>query len=546
MKRYPEETSINAKIFNIIGNICLSNNNYIHFISVYHIQFVKQILHFLEIASNEDTYSEITLNMAVRFLRILMHFPGNPSFIRDVVGAVWCLFEKVVAEWKKTGRKQKLLKNIIKLVEDISEQKEYYLDMVKETSLECLSQVALLSPKRIVDIFQSFLFARSSMMKDPRKLPIRETFDAFRNLLLSSSAKELGRDYIVYIECICSMMVHPFERDIERSRSCVKLLIKTLESFNNPSKQEMMCWITILETFMVHKNVTAFVNDLMDCNIIHILTDTLRRALGIPNNPKLQLVDMYTVQCYLRTRMIPREDELLYISDDEYHTSDDEPHFSDDEPHFSDDECRFSCKHNRFCHSNYQCDMLSTVSPDGNIIKYPLDEYLSQLFEPETDSTGRRTDIKFQISEVRRLLIVRTTQMVVICRRIQPTHPQFGSKEFLLRMIQGAMFLPYHSSEEKKIVEVIIEILKCPTFLVSLMQTDIIEQIYDLSLYESRKLDDLKQPSGYEYEIWAEKLLQCFFCTANSAFGNGCTKKALMEGDDTVKALIVNVIPYTQ
>ncbi|XP_074034477.1 uncharacterized protein isoform X2 [Leptinotarsa decemlineata] len=157
-----------------------------------------------------------------------------------------------------------------------------------------------------------------------------------------------------------------------------------------------------------------------------------------------------------------------------------------------------------------------------------------------SDLQGYNAD--YQVADMKKTLIQETMDLISAYRRVQPSHPQLGTKELVLRLVQIIPYFPYGNVYQMKILDHLSDILNCPVYLGPLLQTDIIEQIYDLSLHGTRPSYDFL---GYNnYENWAERLLQCLSCVAKSGHAQGNFEKALLEGDENMKEQMILVIPY--
>ncbi|XP_074042848.1 uncharacterized protein [Leptinotarsa decemlineata] len=125
--------------------------------------------------------------------------------------------------------------------------------------------------------------------------------------------------------------------------------------------------------------------------------------------------------------------------------------------------------------------------------------------------------------------------------KINPGNPQLGSKELVLLIMQSILYFPYGNCHQMKIVDLLDEILKCPAHLATLIQANVIGQIYELSIYGSIKMNDSR---FYFHENWAESLLECFFHLINSEPAHGSFEHALTKGDKSMRTQAALVMPY--
>ncbi|XP_074034476.1 uncharacterized protein isoform X1 [Leptinotarsa decemlineata] len=450
MERYPRDKTINGGIFNVLANMCMCKEDYAYIVISRHPQFVGRALNFLEVASIDENFCETTIDSALRLLRTLLNNHTVPTLLKPLkaLNGVCSFFMKIAAEWEKTGKKENILKKTIEVLVVFSGYDSYDIFSIAKNSegencLLCLSKVVVLLPNDILQIIRNFMVDT----KD-RKLPVWEVSNVLKNILLSSDLQELGYDCQIYVECLCSMMFLPFKRNLEQCRLCVKALINVIGSFRYTSKEEMKCFLLMVRALNSCQDSDLIIREQLDCSAIAVLTSSLGRALGISNNSRLELVDMF----------------------------------------------------------------------------------------------DKRYNADYQVADMKKTLIQETMDLISAYRRVQPSHPQLGTKELVLRLVQIIPYFPYGNVYQMKILDHLSDILNCPVYLGPLLQTDIIEQIYDLSLHGTRPSYDFL---GYNnYENWAERLLQCLSCVAKSGHAQGNFEKALLEGDENMKEQMILVIPY--
>ncbi|XP_074035712.1 uncharacterized protein [Leptinotarsa decemlineata] len=145
-------------------------------------------------------------------------------------------------------------------------------------------------------------------------------------------------------------------------------------------------------------------------------------------------------------------------------------------------------------------------------------------------------DIDFHhgVASLRENLIMATTDLIYSYHRINPANPQLGSKELVLVMMQGILYFPYGHHYQKTIAILLNEILKCPAYLAPLIQANIIEQIYELSISRA----------PCPHKNWAEALLRCFFHVTKSEPAHGSFEHALTKGDRNMRNQTALVMPY--
>nr|XP_023026140.1 uncharacterized protein LOC111514137 [Leptinotarsa decemlineata] len=141
------------------------------------------------------------------------------------------------------------------------------------------------------------------------------------------------------------------------------------------------------------------------------------------------------------------------------------------------------------------------------------------------------------IACMREILISVTTKLISNYRRIDPANPQLGSQELIILMMQSILYVRHGHPYPMKIIDYLNEILKCPAHLASLIQANIIEQIHELST-------PVNYAFSRSRENWADKLLQCFFYVTNSEPAHGSFEHALMKGDKNMRTQAALVIPY--
>ncbi|XP_074035033.1 uncharacterized protein [Leptinotarsa decemlineata] len=419
MRQYPEETSINERIFYILGNMCKRNREYAYIITTRYPEFVKRSLVFLEKAPSENC-SETAPDPTLLLIRNLLdcHTFSELFGPFKAMHVLCSVFMKITAEWEKTGAKENFLKEIIEALQYFScfhISYDIFFNMKNIEGENCstfLIKVLLLSPKHTVNIVQHFF--RST---NERELPIREILDIFNNKLLKSDLRELTCECEIYIESICAIVSRSLKHNLEQYRQCIKVLLKVIETFSYTSKREMKCLLLIVRTFADCHYDVEFMKDQLDCNIIPSLTNSLHRALGIPNELKFKLMD-----AFLLLNRLGRDT----ITFDE-----------------------------------------SARNQDNETNKVPEEGH-----EPGC-----------VVASLRENLIAATTEIIYSYQRINPANPQLGSKELVLVMMQCILYLPYGHRYQMKIVNLLNEILKCPAYLAPLIQANIIGQIYELSRY---------------------------------------------------------------
>ncbi|XP_074029879.1 uncharacterized protein [Leptinotarsa decemlineata] len=248
----------------------------------------------------------------------------------------------------------------------------------------------------------------------------------------------------------------------------------------------MRCLLFIVIIFD-RRNCAEFMKDQLDCNVIPSLTNSLRRALGIPNDPELKLMDFFS---------------LL----------------------------------NRLGRSTITYDESATNQVDEATFPDEEDEPESVIHEPYVDG------MHYVIVYLRTKLIEAAANLISNYQKIDPANSQLGSKKLVLLMMQSILYLPYGHNYQMKIVYLLKKILKYPAYLAPLIQANIIGQIYEISICGIQPSFDLMVYHSREH--WAEKLLQCFFYVANSEPAHGSFEHALMKGDKNMRTQAALVIPY--
>nr|XP_023028391.1 uncharacterized protein LOC111516471 [Leptinotarsa decemlineata] len=484
MERYPEETSINEKIFHTLAKMCENNKEFAYKITSVYPEFVKRALMFLKMAASE-TCSETAPDTTLLFFRYLL----NPRTVSALFGSfkamnVLCsVFMKVTAEWEKTGAKEDFLKEIIKTLRYFFRFNKSYNIFFKMKNIEgkkCstfLIKVLLLSPKHTVEIVKHILDPTNE-----RELMIGGMFDILIDKLSNSDMRESTFELLTYVESLCKILDHPFKYNKEKSRQSIKVLVKVIETFNYTSKKEILCLHFIVVAFNCSNN--EFMEDQLDCNVIPSLTNSLRRALGIPKELEFQLVDVFSLINRLGRDTITY-DESATNQDDEATNAPDEG----DEPGWVTD------------------GTLGVGMYDG-------------------------------IAVLRQHLVAATMDLIHSYLEINPANLQLGSKELVILMMQSILYLPNRRCDhEETIVHLLHDILNCPSYLTPLIQANIIGQIYELFVEPTSVL-------SYPLENSARFLLQCFSNVTNSEPAHGSFELALMKGGEHMRTQAALVFPY--
>ncbi|XP_074032292.1 uncharacterized protein [Leptinotarsa decemlineata] len=488
MRRYPDDTTINERIFYILGNMCKRNSEYAYIITTRYPEFVKRSLVFLEKAASENC-SKTAPDPTLLLIRNLVDYHTVSELFGPfkAMNVLCSIFMKVTAEWEKTGAKEDFLKEIIEALQYFSgfnNSYDIFSNMKNVEGENCstfLIKILLLSPIHTVNIVQYFFNSKTEC-----QLPIPEIFDILNNTLLNSDLRELTCECEIYIESLCTIFSHILKHDLEQRRQCIKVLLKVIETFNYTSKREMKCLLFIIRTFDGCDYDDELMKDQLDCDVIPSLTNSLRLALGIPNDLKLKLIDVF----YLLNRQ--GRDTITF--NESAANQDDE----------------------------------ATCPDEGDEPGWLTDETLD-------------IDFNYGVASLRENLIMATTDLIYSYHRINPANPQLGSKEFVLVMMQSILYFPYGHHYQMTIVELLNEILNCPAYLAPLIQANIIGHIYELSICG---VPTSAKFLPYPRENWAEELLQCFSYVTNSEPAHGRFEHALTKGGKNMRNQAALVIPY--
>nr|CAI5824758.1 unnamed protein product [Callosobruchus analis] len=305
LKHYQKSDSINGRIFRIIGNMCQhKKDQWANLIIDKKPYIVTHTVELLKKSSADDLppdemYSEATLSMAIRALRLLLNCRTVIPLVKDfgVLKAVGSLFIKVSIDWQEHKTKECLLNNIIRLLHDYSRYKYYNSILeLKNTdngnSLLHLSNVLLLSPKKIVKIVMNFL--KISQLQS--ELPVTEICDKFMDQIVSkylnsegidtSNNTSMSLEYLECVQCICYLLEHPANRNLERCGKCVPLLIRVLDSFNEPDAAQLKCCILLVSTLNNCQYDDSLIQEQLKHNVVEVLLRKLQWIFG--NSRKLK------------------------------------------------------------------------------------------------------------------------------------------------------------------------------------------------------------------------------------------------------------------
>ncbi|VEN59858.1 unnamed protein product [Callosobruchus maculatus] len=299
LKHHQKSDSINGRIFRIIGNMCQhKKDQWANLIIDKKPYIVTHTVELLKKSSADDLppdemYSEATLSMAIRALRLLLNCRTVIPLVKDfgVLKAVGSLFIKVSTEWQEHKTKEYLLNNIIRLLHDYSRYKYYNSIMeLRNTdngnSLLHLTNVLLLSPKKIVKIVMNFI--KVSQLQS--ELPVTEICDKFMDEIVSKYLNPEGTDtsnntgmssgYLECVQCICYLLEHPANRNLDRCGKCVPLLIKVLDSFQEPNTAQLKCCILLVSTLNHCQYDDSLIQEQLKHNVIEVLLRKLQWIFG--------------------------------------------------------------------------------------------------------------------------------------------------------------------------------------------------------------------------------------------------------------------------
>ncbi|XP_023017846.2 uncharacterized protein [Leptinotarsa decemlineata] len=592
LERYPTENTINGRIFRILGNMCTHRDQWANTIVERKPEFVQHTVDLLNtVCEGEfslENYSEATVTMAVRLLRLMRYSIMRVNSL-GVLKVVGCLFAKLTSKWEETGAYANLLNNVIKILYEYTRFNTYHCisELKKsheENPLMCLSKVVLLNPKCVVKIFLNCL--EHSRLRS--ELPICEIFAMFNDKLLNYSKEELGVNYMIYIDCLCSLLDHPIPRSLEQWGSCVKTFVKVLETLKEPSRIELKCCNSIIRALTQCRYEERFVTEELECNIIPVLAGKLKWAMGVKDESESLAVshkvdrkrgNPMMVRKLLGNREKPKRRfmNLERCNRSEFldYTNIDSPiermHTSQFPSPSSDDDCRPPWDRSPSpCSSNEGSTGSSALSPFGSP-KPPTDYELESdsddyspvcsdadssefdyndlpyydehvEFERQIQNEQHRTDKSSSENPLPDNLKV--TLLYEICKlldsfvKFQP--PQLASQEVIYLLLKSALYFPNKFSYREAFADLINKILKCQSYVIPLLRTNIIEHLYDLTEYQHDKLC-LK---CLENKHFGNKILGCFTYVAESEVSKGEIAHALIRGDDEMKAQLVLVIPY--
>nr|CAH7747201.1 unnamed protein product [Callosobruchus chinensis] len=299
LKHHQKSDSINGRIFRIIGNMCQhKKDQWANLIIDKKPYIVTHTVELLKKSAAEDlppdeVYSEATLSMAIRALRLLLNCRTVIPLVKDfgVLKAVGSLFIKVSTEWQEHKTKEYLLNNIIRLLHDYSRYKYYHsIIELRNTdngnSLLHLSNVLLLSPKKIVKIVMNFI--KISQLQS--ELPVTEICDKFMDEIVSkylnpeetdtSDNTSMSPGYLECVQCICYLLEHPANRNLDRCGKCLSLLIKVLDNFQEPNAVQLKCCILLVSTLNHCQYDDALIQEQLKHNVIEVLLRKLQWIFG--------------------------------------------------------------------------------------------------------------------------------------------------------------------------------------------------------------------------------------------------------------------------
>ncbi|CAH2008395.1 unnamed protein product [Acanthoscelides obtectus] len=305
LKHHQKSDSINGRIFRIIGNMCqhkkdqwatlvIDNKPYI----VTHIVELLKKSAAYEIPPDEK-YSEATLSMAIRTLRMLLNCRTVIPLVKDfgVLKAVGSLFIKVSTEWQEHQTNQNLLHHIIRLLYDYSRYK-YYNSILEMTNTERgnallhLNNVLFLSPKKIVKIIMNFI--KISQLHS--ELPVTEICDNLVDFILhrylnpegvdTSNSSSTSTDYLECVQCLCLLLEHPANKTLDRCGKCVPVLIRVLDSWSELDATQLKCCILLVTTLSQCQYDDGIIREQLKHHVIRVLLKKLQWIYGTSNTLK--------------------------------------------------------------------------------------------------------------------------------------------------------------------------------------------------------------------------------------------------------------------
>ncbi|XP_076272904.1 BTB/POZ domain-containing protein Rnb [Rhynchophorus ferrugineus] len=591
LKKYPNDDSVKGRTLRIVGNICQHSDQWAGIILNRKGILVATAVDIIRKASLDtlpdgEKISDATVITALRALRELLNTYTIVNLVEDfgVLKAVGALFIKYSTIWQTNRQNEKLLLDIVRVIHEYSKYKNYHsiLDMrstERGDSLLHLTNVLILSPKRIVKIVMNFI--RSCKLKS--ELPIPEICTKFIDVLENHSlVKEFRGQYSEYLQCLCYLLDHPANRNQERCGKAVPLLIKVLKEFETPSNNIVECCILLINTLNKFKYDPKWLVDQLGNDIVPLLVKKLAWVVGPPDTidvmhvcekkrkymygpsaapPKKRCIEGdLPRECY---RSPPSSDDerelsldsvgirnaLYYRSPSPCSSSSDGDngspvhwgpassssspaeslaHDSDsdnyspvcsepDEPDYLAEECE-----------DY-CDPLAPV-PD-------LDDLVENDGEASADQGGSSSDVaKPAISEsLKTGLRMEIVGLIKTYIRLRPAAPQLANMDLLVQLTKCAIL------EKDDLEKAVCELLSHHGYLIPLLQTDFVHVVWSM---RDNLPDHGHCVKCFLYFEIASRILQKITEVAESGAGKGDIAHRLLRGDDAMKRKLVTVIPY--
>ncbi|CAH1155290.1 unnamed protein product [Phaedon cochleariae] len=609
LRHFPKEDSINGRIFRILGNMCHHRDQWANIILDRKPHIVMHIVGFIKSYSKDDIpteekFSEASAIMAIRTLRLLLNSQTVMPLIKSygVLKTVGSLLIKLSAGWQESKANEGVLNNIIRLLYDYSRYHCYnsILEMrntERGDSLIHLFNVLLLSPKKIVKIIMNFI--KISQLKS--ELPVPEICDKFIEEVMKKNydTEEFKSECIEYIQCLCYLLEHPANRNIERCANCLPLLVKVLKSLDKATNVEIECSILLVKTLNNFKYEESLILEQLKCDVVQVVLSKLHWVVG--NSETLKIGHKRVRKRKGSQAMLT--DLEFYIEDSldfefSFYKSCNRCLLSPRSPPLSDDESALTA-HRAYDRSPSPCSSVAsndarTWSPPPRLSPSPFstprpvssprpfssprlfasggvaddsdsddyspvcseadpgeefaleeeeeEEEVSMVEEGEFEETEEVSaeSPPYEASSTKSLkarLIVEISKLILTYSRIRPPLPELGKEDLLLALIKCSDYSSLQTSVT--VINAICRILQSQVYLIPLMKTTFIENVYSMTSFQHPSCTKC-----VDHSCVGRLILRRITELAESAVGKGDIAHGLLRGSDEDKRKLVLTIPY--
>ncbi|CAH0547622.1 unnamed protein product [Brassicogethes aeneus] len=583
LKRFPKDDSIIGRIFRIVGNLCQHRDQWANTIIDRKPQIVTYIVNFVTKVSKDElpedeSFSEATTIMAIRALRCLLNSHTIMTLVKTfgVLRAIGALFIKYCIEWQKNKSHENLLINIIRLLQDYSRFRYYHSIMEMRStergdSLIYLSSVLLLAPKRVVKIVMNFI--RICQLKS--ELPVPEIFDKFIEVLQKHSiVEELNDECVEYLQCLCYLLEHPANRNTERCGRCVPLLVKALKEFKEPTCTSLECCILLIGSLNKYKYDDKLMLEQVKANSVEILLEKIHWLVGsskLNTDHKIcRKRKMYSVTSpvwkhfgltygeLLEPRSpSPSDEELEVFAKFERCPSPPSPCSSSNS-----DLREYACswpssspKSVSRDFSDSDSDDYSPVCSDADVSDYEGNS-LANDEEKTTEDVEKATEPaehvekqsnncdniidKSTLTNLKIRLLTEIAKLLKTYIKIKPAVPQLASEDLLIALLKcsGCFDWQHHSNIDT--IDLICRILQSHDYLITLMRTNFVETVYNLTLMTHAS----KCHKCLQFQQIGQMILTKLTILAESGVGKGNIAHQILRGEMDLKKQLVLVMPY--